>query len=209
MKRKLFIILLILPLLLVGCKKNKSTKLPVENQNTKTTEVTNNKEGEDKTNAEGTTNTKNGENPDGTDLENTEAEGQEATAPEATAKAYNKEFLKSLCDDSSYISRVRINQDSAEGYTASFVVDYKGDLSQVEMTIPKTLKSGREYIIFYKDDENGKIVPARSEDSFIEIMSSEDKSLNYVENRYRREEKQADTTIEDTTNDKNWGQNEK
>ncbi len=203
MKRKLFIILLILPLLLVGCKKNKSTKLPVENQNTKTTEVTNNKEGEDKTNAEGTTNTKNGENPDGTDLENTEAEGQEATAPEATAKAYNKEFLKSLCDDSSYISRVRINQDSAEGYTASFVVDYKGDLSQVEMTIPKTLKSGREYIIFYKDDENGKIVPARSEDSFIEIMSSEDKSLNYVENRYRREEKQADTTIEDTTNDKN------
>ncbi len=207
MKRKLFIILLILPLLLVGCKKNKTTKLPVENQNTKTTEVTNNKEGEDKTDQEGTANTENGENPDGTDSENTE--GEEGTAPEATPKAYNKEFLKSLCDDSSYISRIRVNQDSAEGYTASFVVDYKGDLSQVEMTIPKTLKSGREYIIFYKDDENGKIVPARSEDSFIEIMSSEDKSLNYVENRYKREEKQAETTIEDTTNDKNWGQNEK
>ena len=99
MKRKLFIILLILPLLLVGCKKNKTTKLPVENQNTKTTEVTNNKEGEDKTDQEGTTNTENGENPDGTDSENTE--GEEGTAPEATPKAYNKEFLKSICDDSS------------------------------------------------------------------------------------------------------------
>lgn len=42
----------------------------------------------------------------------------------------------------------------------------------------------------------------------IEIMSSEDKSLTYVENRYKREEKPQDTTVEDTTNDKNWGKNE-
>lgn len=206
MKRKLFIILLILPLLLVGCKKNKTTKLPVDNTNNKTTEVTTNKEGEDTQTEEGATDGENVENPDETDPANTEVEDE--TNPEATAKAFDKEFLKSLCDDSSYISRIRVNQDSAEGYTASFVVDYKGDLSQVEMTIPKTLKSGREYIIFYKDDENGKIVPARSEDSFIEIMSSEDKSLTYVENRYKREEKPQDTTVEDTTNDKNWGKNE-
>ena len=141
MKRKLFIILLILPLLLVGCKKNKTTKLPVDNTNNKTTEITTNKEGEDTQNPEGTTDGENVENPDETDPANTEV-GDE-TNPEATAKAFDKDFLRSLCDDSSYISRIRVNQDSTEGYTASFVVDYKGDLSQVEMTIPKTLRIHR------------------------------------------------------------------
>lgn len=206
MKRKILAVLLLLPLILVGCKKNKTTELPVKNE-TKTSQ-------NQKTNEKTSQNQKNGtDKEENTSLteEDPLNEDKEGSTLEPTQKSYNRDFLKNLCDDSSYISRVRINQESGQGYAANFVVDYKGDLSQVELDIPKNLTSGREYIIFYKDDDNGKIVPTRSEDSFIEIVSSDDKALSYVENRYKRQEKTESTnssTIEkDNVDNSNEGRN--
>lgn len=117
--------------------------------------------------------------------ENTEG----ALQNEPTAKTFDRDLVKKLCEDSSYISRVKIGEATEGANEISFVVDYKGDLSNIKMTAPKSLTPGKEYLIFYKDDENGKVVPTKAEDSYVEIASTNDSTLSYVENRYKRQER--------------------
>lgn len=167
MKRKFIALILISLMLLTACGKNKKTPTVQPDESSKiptSGEVS-------------TQNTVGEENTEGT-LQN-----------EPTAKTFDRDLVKKLCEDSSYISRVKIGEATEGANEISFVVDYKGDLSNIKMTAPKNLTPGKEYLIFYKDDENGKVVPTKAEDSYVEIASTNDSTLSYVENRYKRQER--------------------
>lgn len=96
----------------------------------------------------------------------------------------DKETLKDLMDNSDYISRIKIQVDTNSEATTNFIEDYKGDLSNVDIKMPKSLTPGKEYILFYADGTDGKIKPTDSSESFIEISGTDDANLNYIEAHY-------------------------
>ena len=57
-------------------------------------------------------------------------------------------------------------------------------MSNVEIELPKSLIPNKEYIIFYKDGDNGKIEPTRGNDSFIEIKDENDSNLIYLNEKF-------------------------
>ena len=101
------------------------------------------------------------------------AKEKEATTEELTTSNFDKESLTELIKNSDYIARVRISTSTAEGMNTAFLKDYKGDLSQIVIELPKTLTPNKEYIVFYKDDER--------DGSFIEIQGDKDSNLIYIE----------------------------
>lgn len=105
---------------------------------------------------------------------------------EDTTKKLNKDSLKKLMDDSDYISRIKVLA-SQEGNDVTFVEDFKGDLSNIEIELPKSLLANREYIIFYTDTKKGKIEPTNGDDSFIEVEGNNDATLNYIESMYQKD----------------------
>ncbi len=109
------------------------------------------------------------------------AKEKEATTEELTTSNFDKESLTELIKNSDYIARVRISTSTAEGMNTAFLKDYKGDLSQIVIELPKTLTPNKEYIVFYKDDENGEISPTERDGSFIEIQGDKDSNLIYIE----------------------------
>lgn len=109
------------------------------------------------------------------------AKEKEATTEELTTSNFDKEALTELIKNSDYIARVRISTSTAEGMNTSFLKDYKGDLSQIVIELPKTLTPNKEYIVFYKDDENGEVSPTERDGSFIEIQGDKDSNLIYIE----------------------------
>lgn len=98
-----------------------------------------------------------------------------------TTTAFDKEKIDNLIKDSDYISKVRISTTSDEGVSPNFLKDYKGDLSIVDIKLPKSLAPNKEYIVFYKDYDNGDIEPTDKAESFVEIQDENDGNLNYVE----------------------------
>ncbi|WP_180339365.1 ferlin [Peptoniphilus catoniae] len=107
------------------------------------------------------------------------AEGE--SKEEIKTTSINKETINNLIENSDYISRVRIQMDPENNATSTFIEDYRGDLSRIEMTLPKNLLANREYIIFYVDGAKGQIEPTRGDESFIEIESTNDANLEYIE----------------------------
>lgn len=97
---------------------------------------------------------------------------------------FDKEVVDDLIKNSDYISRIRISTSTAEGMNTSFLKDYKGDLSQIEIDLPKNLSPNKEYIIFYRDDENGKVSPTSRDGSFIELHGDKDSNLIYIEKNF-------------------------
>ena len=97
---------------------------------------------------------------------------------------FDKEVVDDLIKNSDYISRIRISTSTAEGMNTSFLKDYKGDLSQIEIDLPKNLSPNKEYIIFYRDDENGKVSPTSRDGSFIELQGDKDSNLIYIEKNF-------------------------
>lgn len=97
---------------------------------------------------------------------------------------FDKELIDGLIKESDYISRLRLQTSTAEGVNATFIRDYKGDLSKIDMKIPKTLSPGTEYIVFYKDDLNGDVVPTEREGAFIELNGEKDTNLTYLEKKF-------------------------
>lgn len=102
---------------------------------------------------------------------------------ENITSSFDRDLVDELIDESDYISRVRLQTSTAEGVNSTFLEDYKGDLSKVELTLPKSLTPNTEYIIFYKDDDNGEIVPT-NDNAFIEIQDENDSNLIYIEEKY-------------------------
>lgn len=109
------------------------------------------------------------------------AKEKEASEEDLTTSNFDKENVDQLIKNSDYISRIRVSTSTAEGTNTSFLKDYKGDLSQIEVSIPKTLSPNMEYIVFYKDDERGEVSPTERDGSFIEIQGDKDSNLIYIE----------------------------
>lgn len=97
---------------------------------------------------------------------------------------FDKEVVDDLIKNSDYISRIRISTSTAEGMSTSFLKDYKGDLSQIEIEVPKNLSPNKEYIVFYKDDEKGQVSPTSRDSSFIELQGDKDSNLIYIEKNF-------------------------
>lgn len=97
---------------------------------------------------------------------------------------FDKEVVDELIKNSDYISRIRISTSTAEGMSTSFLKDYKGDLSQIEIEVPKNLSPNKEYIVFYKDDEKGQVSPTSRDSSFIELQGDKDSNLIYIEKNF-------------------------
>lgn len=97
---------------------------------------------------------------------------------------FDKETVNELIKNSDYISRIRISTSTAEGMNTSFLKDYKGDLSQIEVDVPKNLSPNKEYLIFYRDDEKGEVSPTTRDGSFIELQGDKDSNLIYIEKQF-------------------------
>ncbi|MDK7355602.1 hypothetical protein QP518_07565 [Peptoniphilus harei] len=97
---------------------------------------------------------------------------------------FDKEAVNELIKNSDYISRIRISTSTAEGMSTAFLKDYKGDLSQIQVDIPKNLSPNKEYLIFYRDDEKGEVSPTDREGSFIELQGDKDSNLIYIEKQF-------------------------
>lgn len=97
---------------------------------------------------------------------------------------FDKEAVNELIKNSDYISRIRISTSTAEGMSISFLKDYKGDLSQIEVDVPKNLSPNKEYLIFYRDDEKGEVSPTTRDGSFIELQGDKDSNLIYIEKQF-------------------------
>ncbi len=97
----------------------------------------------------------------------------------------SREDVRKLMTQSDYISRVKLTQ-LGDGQTELTILDnYKGSLSNIEFTEPKNLSTNKEYLIFYKDDEDGNVV-ATSKDAVIEVATKNDTVLDYIEKTYAK-----------------------
>lgn len=111
--------------------------------------------------------------------------GNKETDEEQVATSnFDKEAVNELIKNSDYISRIRISTSTAEGMSTAFLKDYKGDLSQIQVDIPKNLSPNKEYLVFYKDDEKGEVSPTDRNGAFIELQGDKDSNLIYIEKQF-------------------------
>ena len=113
-----------------------------------------------------------------------EVANKETDEEQVTTSNFDKEAVNELIKNSDYISRIRISTSTAEGMSTAFLKDYKGDLSQIQVDIPKNLSPNKEYLIFYRDDEKGEVSPTDREGSFIELQGDKDSNLIYIEKQF-------------------------
>ncbi len=113
-----------------------------------------------------------------------EVTDKETDEEQVATSNFDKEAVNELIKNSDYISRIRISTSTAEGMSVSFLKDYSGDLSQIEVDLPKNLSPNKEYLIFYRDDENGEISPTTRDGAFIELQGDKDSNLIYIEKHF-------------------------
>ena len=113
-----------------------------------------------------------------------EVANKETDEEQVATSNFDKEAVNELIKNSDYISRIRISTSTAEGMSTAFLRDYKGDLSQIQVDIPKNLSPNKEYLIFYRDDEKGEVSPTDREGSFIELQGDKDSNLIYIEKQF-------------------------
>ena len=93
-----------------------------------------------------------------TQAEEADANKKKDTADEKNS-AKNNDIkdtdIVSLIKNSDYISRIRITS-AGSSTDVNFIEDYRGDLSNIVLDIPKGLKENREYILFYVDGKRWK-----------------------------------------------------
>ncbi|MDO5041167.1 MAG: ferlin [Peptoniphilus sp.] len=177
MKRHLLIVLMSLTLILSACGKDQNQEQPTEKNTAEKGTVTI----LDDEDTQGDTGENSGDNTE-ENVADDEITNNELTEEEENANpSTDKETLNNLIENSDYISRVRIQMSPENNTTSTFIEDYRGDLSSIELTLPKNLLANREYIIFYLDGAEGKIEPTRGGESFIEIGSDNDAALKHIE----------------------------
>ena len=113
-----------------------------------------------------------------------EVANKETDKEQVATSNFDKEAVNELIKNSDYISRIRISTSTAEGMSTAFLKDYKGDLSQIQVDIPKNLSPNKEYLIFYRDDEKGEVSPTDREGAFIELQGDKDSNLIYIEKQF-------------------------
>lgn len=113
-----------------------------------------------------------------------EVANKETDEEQVATSNFDKEAVNELIKNSDYISRIRISTSTAEGMSTAFLKDYKGDLSQIQVDIPKNLSPNKEYLIFYRDDEKGEVSPTDRDGAFIELQGDKDSNLIYIEKQF-------------------------
>lgn len=113
-----------------------------------------------------------------------EVANKETDEEQVATSNFDKEAVNELIKNSDYISRIRISTSTAEGMSTAFLKDYKGDLSQIQVDIPKNLSPNKEYLIFYRDDEKGEVSPTDREGASIELQGDKDSNLIYIEKQF-------------------------
>ena len=113
-----------------------------------------------------------------------EVTDKETDEEQVATSNFDKEAVNELIKNSDYISRIRISTSTAEGMSVSFLKDYSGDLSQIEVDLPKNLSPNKEYLIFYRDDEKGEVSPTARDGAFIELQGDKDSNLIYIEKQF-------------------------
>lgn len=104
-----------------------------------------------------------------------------------------------LEDASDYISLVELSSDAAGGVSLDFIKNYKGALSTVEIKTPKGLTPNQEYIIFYRDTDDGTILPTHATYGLYRVDGSDDDLLRYMEKNYADREEDEPEVSEDTS----------
>lgn len=113
-----------------------------------------------------------------------EVANKETDEEQVATSNFDKEAVNELIKNSDYISRIRISTSTAEGMSTAFLKDYKGDLSQIQVDIPKNLSPNKEYLVFYRDDEKGEVSPTDRDGAFIELQGDKDSNLIYIEKQF-------------------------
>ncbi|KXO16424.1 hypothetical protein LV469_07095 [Peptoniphilus sp. GNH] len=184
MNRKFGILVLICLLVLVGCKKKNDIKTPDTADKAGQTDLANGGETKEESGDGKNTNAKTDNQ-----AEAEEPAENEETAPQTEEPKTPKETLKAMMDASDYISRLRVNQESDGSLTPIFIEDYKGDLSLIEYTLPKTLVPNQEYLVFLKDGQDGKLEPTDPVNSYTQIAQESDSSVKMVEAAFNNSQK--------------------
>lgn len=104
------------------------------------------------------------------------------TEPKSKGEVYN------MMADSDYISRVKLIRLGNDQKELKILENYKGSLSNIEFNVPNGLKTDKEYLVFYKDDTDGTLIPTAGNDSFIEVAPTNDTILDYVAKTYGKDE---------------------
>lgn len=179
--KKLILATALLSVLLVACNKSDSSTNQTASNTGSVDVLTNQTNQADQTNnskTEQTTNT----STDETQGSTTDKTQNSATTEnsESTEKAIDNTDIKSLIENSDYISRIKINA-VGNSSDVTFIQDYKGDLSNIVLELPKGLKDNQEYILFYIDGKDGALTPVTEGGGFIELSGSDDSRLKTVE----------------------------
>ncbi|MDO5712952.1 MAG: hypothetical protein Q4Q07_00845 [Tissierellia bacterium] len=192
MKKILPTIVLGVALIVTGCTGGNEGK-NTENANNKVNTVNvNNEEGKN-TNTEALDNEKNAENTN----EDGNEKNKETTNNNLSAtdnKELTKDQLYDMMVKSDYISRVKLTRLGDNDTELKVLENYKGSLSNIEFPVPKGLKTDREYLLFFHDDEEGNVTPTNGNMSFIEVAPTNDTILEYVEATYKKDEPEEDST---------------
>lgn len=186
MKNKIFLLtILSLVLIFSGCgKKDETTNLPVNASGNNAATTNNGENATDKT-AEGE---------DATNTANADDEKKDEVEEIPTENLKTKEVVQALMRKSDYISKVKMTKQGDAAPELKIMDNFKGNLSSIEFASPEDLELNREYLIFYKDDENGDIVPTNGKQSYIQVADSNDAILEYVEGVYKPKEEVKETT---------------
>lgn len=196
--KKLILTTLLLSLLLTACKKQSETTANTEQKTTAnkaTVEVLTNetKDAEDVTAEDDSSESEN----KSSDEDKSKTENKNATEEKETV---NETDIKSLVENADYISRIRITS-AGSSTDITFIEDYKGDLSNIELNIPNGLKANREYILFYVDGKDGAITPVSEDGGFIELSDSDDSRIAYLEKQFGITSAPTVTENESSTSD--------
>ncbi|WBW50226.1 hypothetical protein O6R05_01405 [Peptoniphilus equinus] len=130
--------------------------------------------------------TKNEGNAAAANAKNSDRSDEKTTATDADETKVDADELSSLAEHADYISHVRITA-AADAQDITYLEDYKGDLSNIAMELPKGVKSDREYLLFYIDGADGKIQPVAEDSAFIELEGSDDERLAYIKKTFKKE----------------------
>ncbi|MDO5038003.1 MAG: hypothetical protein Q4E37_06865 [Tissierellia bacterium] len=98
------------------------------------------------------------------------------------------EQLRILMRDSDYISQVELASTADKDLELRILANYKGNLSNIEFDTPSNLSPNKEYLIFYHDDEEGRIVPSHGSHSFVALDEEDTSVLDLVKETYNYED---------------------
>lgn len=106
-----------------------------------------------------------------------------------------------LEEASDYISLVELSPDAAGGTSLTFIKNYKGALSTVDLKTPKGIVPNQEYIIFYRDTPDGTIRPTHATNGLYKVDGSDDELLRYMEQKYAPDDERSDKGARDDKDD--------